>query len=473
MCDSCPTNENKKTVDFVHLHNHSEYSLLDGLSSVAELAQTASNLNFPGIALTDHGSCGGLYAFQKECVKNKIKPILGAELYITKNHWDKDKSTKTNHILLLAKDDVGLKNLFQLSSIAEIEGKYRKPRIDMELLQKYHKGLICTSGCPASEIPMAISQGNIPQAKELMGKYKELFKDDFYVEIMTHKYFNNPEQEQREIANAKQLLELAKEFNVKALATNDVHYARKDQWADQDLMLAMQTGDTIKNPDRFTFGSDEFYIKTYDEMMLCYKERPDILTNTMEIFDKVQSGLIKRSEDLLPHFDLPEGYADEKAYLKDLVRDGMARMGFINNQVYRDRIKFEMNAIITCGYTRYFLILWDIINFAKSAGINIGIGRGCFTPENKVACINGEKAICDVCVGDFVLAYDGKYHAVEKTMEYEIDEEIIDIELDDGRTISCTKDHKIHVNRNGVLVWVQACELTLDDDIYEITVSKL
>lgn len=375
MCKNC-NDTSKKYVDFVHIHNHSHFSLLDGLSSVEDLVETAASLNYKAMGLTDHGTCAGLYDFQKECKGAGIKPILGAELYITKDHLYKEKDAKTNHILLLAKNKTGLKNLFKLSTIAELEGKYRKPRIDHELLKKHHEGLICTSGCPIGEIPVALSQNNDLYAAQLITLYKEIFGDDFYFEIMMHKYFNNKEQEKKERELAKKLYQLGKKFDIKCIATNDIHYSKKDHFKYHDILLSMQTGDTIKNPERFTFDSDEFYIKSYDEMYVAYKSAPELLTNTLEISDKVECGLMGFHPDLLPRFECPEGYASENDYLKALVKDGMVQKKLIDVPEYRERIKFEMQSIIKCGYTRYFLILWDIINFAKQNNIKIGAGRG-------------------------------------------------------------------------------------------------
>lgn len=376
MCNSCGNPEHK-VHDFVHLHNHSCYSLLDGLSDPKVLAARSAELGFPAMALTDHGSCAGLYKFQKACAVSKIKPILGIELYITADRHIKEKGIKTNHLLLLAKDTIGLENLYRLSSIAEIEGKYnRKPRVDFDLLTKYSTGLICTTGCCVSEIPDAFVKGEDQRAEQLFCRYKDLFKDDYYVEIMLHKYFKNKEQENKERMLAKKLYELAKKHNVKAIATNDVHYAKKEQAKYHDILLSMQTGDTIKNPERFSFDSDEFYIKSYEEMLAVFGKAPELLLNTMEIMEKVSPNLISPGKDLLPKFDVPGGFNDEADYLKSLVKDGMLKKGLISKQDYRDRIKYEMEAIIKCGYTRYFLILWDMINFARNNGIAISAGRG-------------------------------------------------------------------------------------------------
>ena len=368
--------EEIKTVDFVHLHNHSHYSLLDGLAEPDDLVATAKELRYGAMALTDHGTCAGLYKFQKVCKKEGLKPILGCELYTTHDHQYKEKDARMFHLLALAKNKTGLRNLFSLSSIAEIKGKYRKPRVDFDLLTKYHEGLICTSGCPSAEIPMALHGGDDALAEKLVKRYKDLLGEDFYIEIMFHKYFKDTVQQQREKDNARKLLALAKKFDIKAIATNDVHYCKKDHYKYHDVLLSMQTGDTIKNPERFTYDSSEFYIKSFDEMLSYFRSEPQLLSNTMEIAAKVETDLMGFSKDLLPNYVLPQGYESEESYLKDLVRDGMRDKGVLDNQVYRDRIKFEMSAIIKCGYTRYFLILWDMINFAKHNNIKIGCGRG-------------------------------------------------------------------------------------------------
>jgi DNA polymerase-3 subunit alpha len=368
--------EKKETVPFVHLHNHSHYSLLDGLSSPENLAKVASEKGFPALALTDHGTCAGLYAFQKACKKYKIKPILGCEVYFTEDRHYKHKESRTYHLTLLAKNKQGLQNLFKLSTLGELEGKYRKPRIDFELLERHHEGLICTSGCPCSQLSMALWENNEERAEELVGQYKELFGDDYYIEIMTHKYIDNDEQENREKVVAKKLYSLAKKHNIKAICTNDAHYAERNDWKDHDILLAMQTHNHIKNPERFSFQGKEFYLKDYEEMKARYKSAPELLENTLDITNKIEENLLEFSGDLLPDFNLPQGYERDEDYLKDLIKDGMKSKGLFNNKEYRERIKYEMQAIIKCGYTKYFLILWDMINFAKREGIAVGCGRG-------------------------------------------------------------------------------------------------
>jgi len=457
---------------FSHLHVHTEYSLLDGLSSPEAMVKAAVEHGFKSLAITDHGTVGGLLTFQKACKDKGIKPILGNEVYITQDHTIKEKDTKTNHLILLAKNRKGLQNLMRLTSIAETEGKYRKPRIDFPLLQKYHEGLICLTACCAGELPNKVLSGDEAGAEKFVKDYKDIFGDDFYIELMMHKYNpDNVEQEQKEKEICKKLFRLAKNMEVKSVCTNDAHYAKKSDAKYHDILLSMQTGDHIKNPDRFTFGGNEFYLKSYEEMLDPYKSAPNILFNTVEIAEKIEKDLMYFEPELLPHFSVPDGIKDEVAYLKILVSDGMKSKGLIDKPEYRERIKFEMGHIINCGFVRYFLILWDIINYSKQSGIRVGIGRGCFLPENLVDCKDKSKTIEDVRIGDKVLAYDGKYHEVVNTMSYDIEEEIVEIEMEDGRKISCTSDHKIHVNRNKELVWVRASELTEEDEVYDIRVG--
>lgn len=459
---------NEKPVDkFVHLHVHSHFSLLDGLSSPKDLVKTAKSLGFNSLAITDHGSCGGLFRFQKACKEAGIKPILGVEGYFCDDHTSKEG--KIYHIILLAKNKDGMKNIMRLTTLSELKGKYKKPRIDMKLLREYHNGIICTSACCAGKIPDLLWNGNIDGAKNLALEFKSVFGDDFYIEVMKHKYFSSKKQEEREEQLVASLISLAKDIGVKVIATNDVHYSKKSDSKCHDVLLSMQTGNIIKNPDRFSFDSDEFYIKSYDEMYEMYKDYPEVLSNTVEVANKIENDeLFKFGPDLLPDFNVPNGFKSEEDYLKAIVKDGMISYGLIDKPEYRERIKFEMQTILKCKYTRYFLILWDVINYAKNNDIAVGVGRGCFLPYNNVKCENGTKPIIDVNVGDKVLSYDKKYHDVIDKMEYDVNEEVIEIEVEDGRVIKCTLDHEIHVVRDGALVWVKACELKEGDDIYDI-----
>ena len=379
-----PEHDTKET--FVHLHNHSYFSLLDGLASIDDLVETASDLGYKSLALTDHGSCAGLYQFQKACDKKGIKPILGMEAYITDDHsiqekltiGDKKVSPAMYHLVLLAKNTVGYKNLIFLSSFGNISGFYYKPRIDFEILKEHSEGLIVTSACASGEIARMLWDGEEEAAENIAMKYKDVFGDDYYLEIMTHAYDEEgADQQAKEKKLAGQIYKMSKKLDIKAICTQDTHYARKEDWEAQDVLLAIQTLDSLKNPNRkMTFHSQDFYLKPYEQMADKYKKVPELLANTVEIADKIETGLIQPSEDLLPNFELPEGFADEEAYLKELVSNGMKEKGLINKPVYRERAQYEMSVITKCNYTKYFLILWDIINFARNEGIRVGIGRG-------------------------------------------------------------------------------------------------
>lgn len=373
---------------FVHLHNHSCYSLLDGLSSVQDLVDCAKDLGFKSLALTDHGTCAGLFSFQKECMSKGIKPILGMEAYICKDHKFKEKSDSNyNHLILLAKNKIGYKNLIHLSSFGYTEGFYYKPRIDFEELVAHKEGLIVTSACAAGEVAIALWDSIKPSSEEdknrhmdlarsIVAKYKNAFGEDYYLEVMFHKYDTDMKQQERERALTLEIYKLSKEMGVKCICTQDTHYAKADEWEAHDVLLSIQTIDTIKNPDRLSFGSKDFYLKPYEQMADLYKKVPELLDNTVEIANKIEFPLISTSQDLLPTFIVPEGFKDEEAYLKELVKNGMVEKGLINKDVYRERIKYEMGVISRCKYTKYFLILWDIINFAKNNGIRVGAGRG-------------------------------------------------------------------------------------------------
>lgn len=362
---------------YIHIHCHSHYSLLDGLSSPEDLVEKASSLGMKALSLTDHGMVAGLLNFQKECKEKEILPILGMETYVCKDMSLKDKDEKIYHLILLAKNDQGFRNLMHLSTEAWLKGKYKKPRIDFDLLSKFHDGIICSSACSAGEIPTLLFNNMDSDAVALASKYKELFGDDFYIEIMMHNYFKDKEQEGREKDLARKLYKLAKSLGIKAIATNDLHYANKEDHKYHDLLLSINTLDTIKNPNRFTFDSDDFYMKSYDEMLLLYKSAPELLSNTVEIASKIESSeLLHFTPDLLPSFTVPTGYNSEEEYLKAMVKDGMRSFGLMDKPEYRERIKFEMETIIKCKYTRYFLILWDIVNYAKNNHIAIGCGRG-------------------------------------------------------------------------------------------------
>jgi DNA polymerase-3 subunit alpha len=255
-------------------------------------------LGYKSLALTDHGSCAGLYQFQKACKKKGIKPILGMETYITADHHIKEKITVGSksiippvyHLILLAKNKIGYNNLIYLSSVAYIDGFYYKPRIDFEILKQYKEGLIVTSACCAGEISNLLLNNEDEMAENVVKKYKDVFGDDFYLEIMNHSYFKVAEaQEAKEKLLSNKIYKLSKKLGVKAICTQDTHYARKEDWEAHDVLLAIQTLDNIKNPDRMSFNSDDFYLKSHEQMLDRYKKVPELMTNTVEIANKIDA----------------------------------------------------------------------------------------------------------------------------------------------------------------------------------------
>lgn len=355
---------------FVHLHLHTEFSLLDGAIRIKELPNRIKELGMDTVAITDHGTMYGVVDFFKECKKNNVKPIIGCEMYIAaRTLYDKDPvlDSKRYHLTVLAKDMEGYKNLIKLVSIANVEGFYYKPRIDKETLKKYKKGLIVLSGCLAGEISQNILNDNYDKAKDLALWYKKEFGEDFYLEIQA-----NTQREQL-IVNQK-LVNMSEETGIPLVATADAHYLKKEDAKDHEILLCIQTGKKLIDEDRMSFGSDDFYLYSPEEMIEYFKDVPEAIENTIKIAEKcnveIEFGNIK-----LPYFKVPEGYTNEK-YFEKLARDGFKERFPNPTKEQLDRLEFEIAMIIKMGYPDYFLIVADYINWAKSKGIPVGPGRG-------------------------------------------------------------------------------------------------
>jgi DNA polymerase-3 subunit alpha len=364
--------------NFVPLHCHSHFSVLDGLNSPEEIALRARELGHPAVALTDHGSCGGLYHFQKACKKCGIKPILGMEAYVVDNAMVRDKEERKRHLTIWATNQEGYKNLIALSSKGYLEGFYSKPRISLEDIDKRKAGLLVGSACIKGIVCDRIMADDKPRAIETAGKLKDMLGDAFYCEVMSHRYDASSKDKQTAFAKAmKAVLEVADTVGIKSVLTYDSHYCRPEDAQYHDVLLSIQTKDTIKNPNRFSFHSSDFYMKPWDELVRICSVRKDLLSNTLEVASRVSSeDLIKTSPPLLPDFQLPQGVKSEEAYLKELIREGMIERGIFDKQEYRDRIMTELEVITKCGFVRYFLILWDVVNYARRSGIAVGPGRG-------------------------------------------------------------------------------------------------
>lgn len=356
--------------NFVHLHVHTEYSLLDGANRIKNLPKRAKELGMPAIAITDHGNMYGAINFYKECVKEGIKPIIGCELYTAKRGMeDKDpiKDKERFHLTVLAKNKIGYENLSAIVSYSNTKGMYYKPRIDKKLLEKYSEGLIVLSGCMQGEIPQSLYYGNNEKAEEIALWYKKVFKDDFYIEVQ-----NNGIEKQKEL-NTKLIL-LARKLNIPIVATNDAHYTKKEDAEVHDILLCMQTGKTIYDEDRMKFETDELYLKSYEEMKEFFKNVPEAVENTIKIAEKCNLE-IEFGNTKLPNYEIEENISHFE-YLKRLCFEGLENRYETVDKEKIDRLNYELDIIKSMGFTDYFLIVWDFINYAKGKGIPVGPGRG-------------------------------------------------------------------------------------------------
>ena len=357
---------------FVHLHIHSEFSLLDGANRIKDLPVRAKELGMDAIALTDHGVMYGAIDFYKACKKEGIKPIIGCEVYVAlRSRFDKEPGVdnKYYHLILLAKNNEGYKNLSKLVSLGFVDGYYYKPRIDREILEKYHEGLICLSACLAGEINQNLLNGREEEAERVALWHKELFGEDYYIEIQ-----NNGIQEQV-LANQK-LIKLARKLDIPIVATNDAHYLRREDAYNHEVLLCIQTGKRMSDQDRMRFDTDELYVKSPEEMSEYFSNFPDAIENTVKIADKCNVEF-EFGHTILPNYDVPEGFETHYDYLKKLCDDGLKeRYGENHTKEIMERAEYELSVIKKMGYVDYYLIVWDFIHYAKSQGIPVGPGRG-------------------------------------------------------------------------------------------------
>jgi len=369
--------------EFCHLHCHTQFSLLDGATDVASMMKKAKEDGMKAVALTDHGNMFGCFSFVKEAHKNGIKPILGCEFYLVadrhKQSFVKSGGEKDErfHQLLLAKNQEGYTNLSKLCSLGFIEGMYGKfPRIDKELIQRHHKGLIATSCCIGAEIPQAIIHGRHEEAERLLQWWLDLLGEDFYIEIQRQHGNENLDGlgiSQEEVN--QHLLRLAKKFNVKVIATNDVHYLQEDDSLPHDVLLCINTNSFVDEQDRFRFSSTEYFFKSQAQMQDRFADLHFALDNTMEIADKCYLPNLER-EILLPAFPIPPEFPDQYQFLRHLVFEGARdRYGSLTEQV-RSRLEFELEVIHKMGFVGYFLIVQDFCHAARKLGVGVGPGRG-------------------------------------------------------------------------------------------------
>lgn len=357
---------------FVHLHLHTEFSLLDGAVRIDSLMDKAVEFNMPAVAMTDHGVMYGAVDFYKEAKSRGIKPILGCEIYTARrSRFDKEHTydNEPNHLVLLAENQIGYKNLMKIVSKAHLEGFYYKPRADYELLEQYSEGIIALSACLAGAIPRAIVEGNREGAEEIANKLQKIFgKDNFFLEIQ-----NNGIDVQN-LAN-QGIIEISKKTGIPLVATNDVHYLNKSDSGPHDVLLCIQTGRTVDEPDRMRFPTEEFYFKSSSEMQELFPEFPDALENTLKIAERCNVELDLNGKHL-PEFSLDDNI-DHYSYFKESVYNGLIeRFGENYDSLYTDRVEYELSIITSMGYVDYYLIVYDFINYARQNNIMVGPGRG-------------------------------------------------------------------------------------------------
>jgi DNA polymerase-3 subunit alpha len=358
--------------DFVHLHVHTEYSLLDGAARIEELVAKAGSMGMRALAITDHGAMHGVVPFYKACRKQGIRPVIGCEMYLAAGDRREKpplRESKIFHLLLLAETDEGYRNLMRLTSEAHLTGFHYKPRIDKSLLRKYAKGLIATSSCLAGEIPQAILAGRIGEARRLVGEYLEIFgKGNFFFELQDH---GLPEQQKVN----RQLVAWSREWGIPLIATNDVHYTERADHEVHDCLLCIGTGRKLADADRMRFHGDQFYLKSAAEMERMFAHVPEAVQNTRWVAERCRVE-IPLGERLLPRFPVPEG-TTAREYLRRLCERGaVKRYGDPVPEEVRRRLDYELSVIDRMGFNDYFLVVWDFVRFARQAGIAVGPGRG-------------------------------------------------------------------------------------------------
>ena len=359
-------------MSFVHLHTHTEYSLLDGSNKIKSYVKKCLDMGMNAAAITDHGNMYGVTKFYDECKAQGLKPIIGCEVYVAPgSRFDREVvkgEDRYYHLILLAENDEGYHNLMKIVSIGYVDGFYYKPRVDFETLEKYHKGIICLSACLAGEVARALARGDYDEAKSVAIKYRDTFgENNYFLEMQDHGI-----AEQKDVNQG--LLRLSQETGIPLVATNDCHYTNKEDAASHDVLLCIQTAAKLEDVDRMRFETEEFYVKSEEEMLELFPYAKEAVYRTQEIADRCNVE-IKYHIAGLPPFDVPEGY-DTWTYLNKLCFDGLKERYGENAHLYEDRLNYELNTIKEMGYVEYFLIVWDFINYARTHDIPVGPGRG-------------------------------------------------------------------------------------------------
>ncbi len=447
---------------FVHLHLHTDHSLLDGAIKIEPLARRAAELKMPAVAITDHGNLYGSLSFYHKMRDAGVKPIIGIEAYIARGSRHDRGAEKltpgdraTNHIVLLAKNLTGYHNLVKLSSFAYIEGFWRKPRIDRELLAKYSEGIIGLSACISGVPPHLLLRDQFDEAARASLEFQDILgKGNYYLEIQEHGL-----DAQKRIR--KPLIELSKKTGIPMVATNDSHYLMDTDVKAHDTLLCIGTGKTINDPNRLTYGSPKYYFRSAEEMWETFGEEPDLLLRTMEIAEKCDLEFPK-AIDQVPIYPVPDGHTVD-SYFEKVTRDGfeerwrevwrqLESSGSLRHPIsnYRDRLTHEIETIKRMGYSGYFLIVWDFIRYARDKGIPVGPGRGCLAGDVPIVMADGAtKPIAQVKLGDRVRSHTGRALAVTALHRYDVGEPMVRLRCYYGDSIgvTLTGDHKVLAER--------------------------
>lgn len=360
----------ENTKEFCHLHVHTEYSLLDGSGKISKMIARAKELGMKSIAITDHGAMYGCVEFYNQAKEQGIKPIIGCEIYVASKSMhikNVDKENKTNHLVLLVKNEVGYKNLMEIVSDASIEGFYYKPRVDHDYLKEHSEGLIALSACLGGEVQQNLLNDNVEKAKEVALFYKDTFKDGFYLELQYHGI-----EDQLKVNDM--LVKLSNELDIPLVATNDVHYIKKEDYKSHEVLLCIQTGKTIDDEDRMRYEPEQFYLRSPEEMYEMFSYAPEALKNTVKIAEECNFDY-KFHESKLPNFPLPEG-EDHYTYLRELCYKGLKERYSSIDKSLEERLEYELKVINDMGYVDYFLIVWDFFRFSDENNIITGPGRG-------------------------------------------------------------------------------------------------
>ena len=360
-------------MSFVHLHVHTEYSLLDGACRIDGLAKRVKELGQNAVAVTDHGVMYGAIDFYRACLKEGVKPIIGCEVYVApagRTRFDKvhEFDAESRHLVLLCRNEEGYRNLSYMVSMAYLEGFYIKPRVDMDLLRQYSGGLIALSACLAGEIPRYLVNGNYDAARDYALEMRDIFgEDNFYLELQDHGI------KDQAVVN-QGLLRLHEETGIPLVCTNDCHYLAPADAESHDVLLCIQTGKLVEDENRMRYEPRNFYVRSTEEMEGLFSQYPDALENTQRIADRCDLSFTFGKYHL-PRFQVPEGYTAQ-TYIRELCEEGFARRYAKTHPEYHDQLDYELNMIEKMGFTDYFLIVSDFVNFARRQGIPVGPGRG-------------------------------------------------------------------------------------------------